>query len=419
MASQKSPRNGMTTFPSPRQAPGAQCPPPRVVLLTKQVHQTAPRRFCLRPRRAPQLRVGFVTPNVVLGGAEMWILGLLRYFDPQRIAPSGVAIVRGDLPDRCICEQVATFAQLFAGPLWDPSRDARDDAPQVQRLGSAREAVAAVADRSDVLIVWGVGDLGDHLRGLGFLGRVVLVSHGACEWTKDLLSRSRSAAHRLVAVSLAAAAPFGVPGVAVLHNGADEERCRVTRPRAEVRAAWGARRGDVLAGYVGRFSFEKNPLAVARAALALGPPYRAVYVGDGCGAAEVTALVRGLTTDAIFVPRTLAIGDVMSALDVFVLASPSEGFSLALTEAWLCGLPTVATRVGAVPELEAEHGPLTTPVAVGATPAELGEAVRRALSRENRGVVERARDVAARHYTARAMAERWTRFLDPVVLTSP
>jgi glycosyltransferase involved in cell wall biosynthesis len=105
------------------------------------------------------------------------------------------------------------------------------------------------------------------------------------------------------------------------------------------------------------------------------------------------------------------VGNALAALDVFLLASPSEGFSLALTEAWLCGVPVVATRVGAVPELEGTHGQMVVPVPAGAESAELAAAVRRALSADNRVVIERAKEVAWRHFTAQAMADRWTGFL--------
>ena len=94
-----------------------------------------------------------------------------------------------------------------------------------------------------------------------------------------------------------------------------------------------------------------------------------------------------------------------------MLASRSEGFSLALCEAWMCGVPTVATPVGAVPELKEQFGRLTVPVPIDPSEAELARAVRRAVSPENRVVVDHAQMVAQKHFTAEAMGRRWTDYV--------
>jgi glycosyltransferase involved in cell wall biosynthesis len=55
--------------------------------------------------------------------------------------------------------------------------------------------------------------------------------------------------------------------------------------------------------------------------------------------------------------------EYLQASDVFLLPSEYEGFSLALGEALACGLPVIATRVGAAPELirDGENGILINP----------------------------------------------------------
>jgi len=246
----------------------------------------------------------------------------------------------------------------------------------------------------------------------------VLVSHGAGHWTETILRTSKDAADRLVGVSAVAAEAFQTLGVNVIHNGADGERCQVTQPRHALRQEWGVTAGEKLIGYLGRFSWEKNPLAAALAVRELGEPFRAVYLGGGWKEKEVKAAVCEVAPDAIFLPPREDIGNVLNALDVLVLASPSEGFSLSLTEAWLCGLPAVATRVGAVPELEAIHGQLVTPVPVRPSASQLAAAVRQALSVENQTVVERAKRVAWANYTAKAMGDRWTKFLIETTATA-
>lgn len=447
--------------------------------------------------RDGRLRVGFVTPNLVLGGAERWVLNMLRYLDGERISLSGVCLLSAAPADLEMCLEASQFAPVFGGPVARsgdrPEQGAEDrpeqqvvarpvdqpqqgdppehgavasspphlvalssplghrhgsapatgarsgdrleqDSPPVIRLGSVREALAALCQRSDVIVAWGSAHFARLMAEQRFAGQVVVVAHGSAPSTVEMLASSQHAAHQLVGVSRASAAAFCNPRASVIHNGADAERCAVTVPREETRRAWGAAAGEILVGYVGRFSWEKNPLAAAVAVRELNwgaqrrtaeggyatfastaeggcATFRAVHVGGGAQEEDVKAKVRQIAPESIFVTPVEQIGDALAALDVFVSAAPSEGFSLALTEAWLCGVPTVATRVGAVPELEELHGQMVVPVSVGAGQAELATAVRRALSAENRPVVERAKQVAWRHYTAEAMGQRWTEFL--------
>lgn len=229
--------------------------------------------------------------------------------------------------------------------------------------------------------------------------------------TREAIAAFAAEPHvRLTAVSKWAANNFPPDAeYAVIHNGAAQDRLRQLRPRGMTRGQWGATMADILIGYVGRISSEKNVAAPAIAAQELGEPYRPVYIGPGAQDAE--ALVREICPRAIFVPPNEEVGDYWSALDCFVLASRSEGFSLSMIEAWLCGVPVVATPVGAVPEVEAACGPMTVRVNSPPSPTELRDAVRRALSDENKPTVQHAKQVAEREFTAPAMAARWTKYL--------
>jgi len=62
-------------------------------------------------------------------------------------------------------------------------------------------------------------------------------------------------------------------------------------------------------------------------------------------------------------------------------------------------------------ELEEQYGQLTVRVPVDPSGIQLAEAVRKAVSTENRPVVGRARQVAQEHFTAGAMSRRWTDYL--------
>ena len=108
---------------------------------------------------------------------------------------------------------------------------------------------------------------------------------------------------------------------------------------------------------------------------------------------------------------TRYVGDALHGLDCLMLVTPAEGMSLSIIEAWLSGVPVVATRVGAIPELERDHGTLAVTVPVDLEPIDLARAVRQAISKENIRTIEHAREVARQYYTVEAMSRRWFAFL--------
>lgn len=338
------------------------------------------------------VRVGFLTPTLILGGAGRWITSLARHLpaqSDQRIAVTMVAVVNNVPTERSLeCErETGQYASIVHGV----------------------EALDVLAAQSDVIVVWGVRSL-ERLP--PFRGPVVFVGHGHCQWTVLSVQGCLPRVTHWTAVSQAATLSFPEPSrVTVIHNGVESDRCQPTISREEVRAAWGLAKEEIAVGYVGRFSPEKNPIDCARAVRVLGKPYRAVYAGNGWRRDEVLREVRDLAPDAIYSPTVLHVGDVLAGLDCFLLTSPSEGFSLALAEAWQCGCPAVCTPVGALPELEPIHGKMAVSVPVNATPDDLATAIRLAVLPENFPVVDRAARVVRAHFTAEAMAKRWAEYL--------
>jgi len=78
-----------------------------------------------------------------------------------------------------------------------------------------------------------------------------------------------------------------------------------------------------------------------------------VIAGEGPLRADLTRTIHelGLAADVILLGRRPDVPDILSLMDVFVLASTSEGTPLALIEAMMANKPVVATRVGGIPEL--------------------------------------------------------------------
>ncbi len=94
-------------------------------------------------------------------------------------------------------------------------------------------------------------------------------------------------------------------------------------------------------------AFERVRLAVPQAQLAI--------LGSGPLESETRALARELGLEnAVTLPGRTDIRDWLERADVFVHSSRWEGFGIVLLEAMLAGLPVVATRVSAVPEVVAD-----------------------------------------------------------------
>lgn len=115
-----------------------------------------------------------------------------------------------------------------------------------------------------------------------------------------------------------------------------------------------------LVGTVGRMEAVKDQANLARAfvrALRLHPAardrMRLVLVGDGSERSRVEAILdEGDARDlAWFAGERADVVPMLQGLDCFVLPSLAEGVSNTILEAMACGVPVVATRVGANGEL--------------------------------------------------------------------
>ena len=343
----------------------------------------------VRPRLSPVLCVTFITPNLLIGGVEHWLLGLLKNNAGQ--LSWTVAVTNPAAIEPKMRQQAEEFAEVVAG----------------------ESVLPALVASSDIILAWGVFGLDRWLR--DYRGPVVQVSHGSGAWTERFLNDNRGVETHAVAVSREAATAFAHERVTIIPNGVDPQRCQPHRTRDAVRREWGLLPHEIAVGFVGRISPEKNPLATSRAVRALGPGYRAVYVGKGYGE-DLRPAARDLTPDAIFVEPMPQVGDALHALDCLIMASPAEGFSLVLIESLMAGLPAVATPVGVVPDLEQGHGLKLITVPVHPTPEQLATAVQVAISPVNRGFTRRAQSVALNHYTARTMAQRWSEYLQTIAI---
>lgn len=150
----------------------------------------------------------------------------------------------------------------------------------------------------------------------------------------------------------------------------------------------------------------------ALAALPDGYPVEALIIGGGRREAEMRRLAAelGLAGRVHFLGQRDDVPDLLSALDLFVLPSHSEGVSLALLEAMAAGLPVIATAVGGLPEVvtDGDNGLLVPPE----DPEALATALERLL--EDPALAQRLGANARRHVEENFSLERLGREINEI-----
>lgn len=189
-------------------------------------------------------------------------------------------------------------------------------------------------------------------------------------YTKWLIGRM----DRVIATSRKTAAYLERPADVVLH-GIGTEGFSPAPDRRALRRSLGLPGDAVIFGCYGRIRAQKGTDAFVEAAIALlGDRPQAVALVMGRATAEHTAFLAGLRdkvaaaglTDRILFPPEVPvdrIADWYRVLDLYVAPQRWEGFGLTPLEAMACGVPVVATRVGAFEELitEGQTGTLVPP----------------------------------------------------------
>jgi glycosyltransferase involved in cell wall biosynthesis len=301
-----------------------------------------------------RLRILYVISGLTRGGAERQLYLLLKHLDRRHFEPAVVSLAGGGA--------LAADIRALGVPLFELPRRGHAD---VRRLSRLCRVVSAFAPHVVQTFL-----LPDTLYGFiaGWLAAVpVLVTSRRTDqygefplhmralnrivWRRAdaVICNSRRAVDYLPA-RLAARH-------AVIHNGVEPLEARAEH--GAVRRALGLPAGAPVVGTVGRVVTAKNHVRfveVARAVLAERPDSRFVIVGGGPLEHEVRALIaaHGLEGRVLLTGERGDVGDLLRALDVFLLTSDREGLCNAVMEAMMSGLPCVVTDVGGNRELVAD-----------------------------------------------------------------
>jgi glycosyltransferase involved in cell wall biosynthesis len=185
--------------------------------------------------------------------------------------------------------------------------------------------------------------------------------------------------------------------IRVIHHGLAQVEPEAAGP---IRAAFGLEPDALVVGIVCRLMAQKGVThgIAAFAMIASSFPSAMLFVaGDGPDRPKLEREVRarGLGERVRFLGWRADSGRILSALDLLMAPSLSEGFGLAALEAMARGVPVLATRAGAIPEVvvDGETGLLVPPADVEALSAGLTRLLSDPMLRARLGAagVERAR----------------------------
>lgn len=208
------------------------------------------------------------------------------------------------------------------------------------------------------------------------------------------------------AVSSALEARLGRP-VQVLAHGIDAAHFETPAERRAARARFGIPSAARVVGSLGALFSAKGMHRLVEAAAVLGPDVVVLVAGEGPERPRLESLGRDLGVELRLPGWQDDVRPALAAMDVFALASDSEGLPTAVLQAMAAGVPVVALETGGVGEALGGCGigvpPGDAPAFAAALAAALDGSVdaRRNAARERVrtcfDVRRLARDVAALH----------------------
>ncbi len=234
-----------------------------------------------------------------------------------------------------------------------------------------------------------------------------LVNHGLASVMVAVSSRSRQSALR---------EGIRPDRIVVIKNGINP--LPVENAEAyDIRKAAGLRDGDIFLISVGRLVHEKaHEILLDAMPLVLReyPNTRLGILGDGPLRPQLEAQIAkmGLADTVRLFGTSSAVSQYLSAADVFVLPSRSEGLPIALLEAMSAGLPVVATRLEGMDDL-VKHGERGLLVPVD-DPRALADAILELLSDPPaaRRMGAAARSLVMENYTEDIMCKQYLSLIE-------
>ena len=313
------------------------------------------------------LRLLILTDTAILGqgGSERFLRNLLSNLPGDDFSADVIQLVAPPAATQCVARLDGRAVRLIYRPieaLYAPRGIAAYAFVRQQVLRGNYDILQSHHEKSDL-----INAFLPRVRGLRRISNRRDLGFQKSRRVRAVLRRANSRFDRIVAPTrtildaLVADENADDARCLAIPNGVDVERFQSADEarRSHLRAALGFADNECLIGCVASFTPVKCHAtlldAFARVHRA-SPNCRLVLIGNGPLRPECQTRARalGIATAVHFLGARADVEQILPALDVFVLASSTEGMSNAILEAQACGLPVVATDVGGNPEL-VEH----------------------------------------------------------------
>ena len=334
----------------------------------------------------------------VVPGITTWLTARLGEHERRLVAPTGWPTSK-------------PFDFAYVRSLRRVVREVRADIVHAHSFGSAVYAAAALAGSRTQLVIT-------------LHGRVDVTEPGrlaACKWW--LLRRAVAVVCVSKSLRLLAEATRGARSLrlSTIYNGIDVERFAVGR-NTTLRAQLNLPDGELLIGAVGNVRTPKAYDVLLRAVASVrdqGVNIHLAIAGDDAPSPLVEMLLSlrdalHLREHVTFVGYVDEVAAFLNGLDVFVLSSHTEGFSLATVQALAAGLPVIATRCGGPEEIIESNisGLLVQPGSPDALASAIVTLSRDKGARERLSRAARSRSLEA--FSIAAMVHRYEALYDSV-----
>ncbi|MBI4303187.1 MAG: glycosyltransferase [Chloroflexi bacterium] len=199
----------------------------------------------------------------------------------------------------------------------------------------------------------------------------------------------------------------------VIYNGLNLSRLSARKEAVdEVRRRLGVSSEGKVVGMMARLFPQKRHAVFLQAAAIVTrwfPETKFALVGDGPLRSNLESLAQelGLSRNVVFLGEQREVGPYVSAFDIAVMTSETEGCSNSILEAMALGKPVVATDVGGNRELinNGETGVLVTPGDAEAVASAIGVLLRDQQATEAMG--RRARECVVRRFSVESMVSQY------------